>query len=54
MEKKRASGIMSDGWSDSQRRPLINFMAISDSKPMFSKAIDFQVRSKISILFQIC
>ena len=31
---------MSDGWSDSQRRPLINFMAISNSKSMFIKSVD--------------
>ena len=31
---------MSDGWSDSQRRPLINFMAAMESGPMFLKAVD--------------
>uniref|UniRef100_A0A0A9EF24 DUF659 domain-containing protein n=1 Tax=Arundo donax TaxID=35708 RepID=A0A0A9EF24_ARUDO len=30
--------ICSDGWSDPQRRPLINFIAISGKKPMFLKA----------------
>ncbi|RZC19025.1 hypothetical protein D0Y65_006031 [Glycine soja] len=28
------------GWTDAQRRPLINFMAISEEGPMFLKAID--------------
>ncbi|XP_061368975.1 uncharacterized protein LOC133311865 [Gastrolobium bilobum] len=32
--------IISDGWSDSQRRPLINFMAVSDGKTMFLKSVD--------------
>lgn len=31
---------MNNGWSDSQRRPLINFMAVADDIPMFLKAID--------------
>jgi len=32
--------IVSDGWSDPQRRPLINFMAINESGLMFLKSID--------------
>jgi len=32
--------IVSDGWSDPQRRPLINFMTITESGPMFLKSID--------------
>ncbi|CAN6182580.1 unnamed protein product, partial [Urochloa humidicola] len=32
--------ICSDGWSDAQRRPLINFLAISEGGPMFLKAIN--------------
>ncbi|KAG5524531.1 hypothetical protein RHGRI_031254 [Rhododendron griersonianum] len=32
--------IVSDGWSDSQRRPLINFMAVTEGGPMFLKAVD--------------
>ncbi|KAJ1406144.1 Ribonuclease H-like superfamily [Sesbania bispinosa] len=32
--------IVSDGWSDPQRRPLINFMAVKESGPMFLKAVD--------------
>ncbi|KAH6780496.1 hypothetical protein C2S52_011733 [Perilla frutescens var. hirtella] len=37
--EKRIS-IVTHGWSDSQRRPLINFMAVSESGPMFLKAVD--------------
>ncbi|XP_022156306.1 uncharacterized protein LOC111023231 isoform X2 [Momordica charantia] len=32
--------IVSDGWSDSQRRPFINFMAITDGVPIFLKVVD--------------
>ena len=32
--------IVSDGWSDPQRGPLINIMAVSNGSPMFIKAID--------------
>ena len=32
--------IVSDGWSDPQRRPLINIMAESDRSRVFIKAID--------------
>ena len=32
--------IVFDGWSDPQRRPLINIIAVSDSDPVFIKAID--------------
>lgn len=32
--------IVSDGWSDPQRRPLINFMAITESGFMFLKVVD--------------
>ena len=32
--------IVSDGWSNPQRRPLINIMAVSDESPVFIKAID--------------
>jgi len=30
--------ICSDGWSDPQRRPIINFVAVSDKSPMFLRA----------------
>ncbi|KAK9993892.1 hypothetical protein SO802_023595 [Lithocarpus litseifolius] len=32
--------IVSEGWSDPQRRPLINIMAVLDGGPVFIKAID--------------
>ncbi|XP_048131980.1 uncharacterized protein LOC115732504 isoform X2 [Rhodamnia argentea] len=40
MWKDKGVSIVSDGWSDSQRRPLINFMAVSDGNPMFIKSVD--------------
>ncbi|RWR83372.1 DUF659 domain-containing protein/Dimer_Tnp_hAT domain-containing protein [Cinnamomum micranthum f. kanehirae] len=38
--KEKGVSIVSDGWSDSQRRPLINFMAVTESGLMFLKAVD--------------
>ena len=38
--------IVSDGWNDSQRRPLINFMAVIGGSPMFLKAIDCSGETK--------
>jgi len=38
--KQKRVTIVSDGWSDPQKRPLINFMAITDSGPMFLKSIN--------------
>ena len=32
--------IVSDGWSNPQRRPLINITTVSDGGPVFIKAID--------------
>jgi len=32
--------IVSDEWSDPQKRPLINFMVVTKSGPMFLKSID--------------
>ena len=40
MVLKWCKSIVSDGWSDPQRRPLINIMAVLDGSPMFIKAID--------------
>ena len=37
---EKGVSICSDGWSDAQRRPLINIMAVSESGPMFFKAIN--------------
>lgn len=41
--------IASDGWSDPERRPILNFMAVSEGGPMFLKAIDTQGEEKFSI-----
>lgn len=32
--------LVSDGWSDRQRRPLINFMPVTEGGPMFLKAVN--------------
>ena len=32
--------IATDRWSDPQRRPILNFMAVTEGGPMFLKAID--------------
>ncbi|XP_057418592.1 uncharacterized protein LOC130712795 [Lotus japonicus] len=37
---EKGVSIVTDGWTDVQRRPLINFMAICDSGPMFLKSVD--------------
>ena len=37
---EKGVSICSDGWSDAQRRPLINIMAASEGGPMFLKAIN--------------
>ncbi|XP_075636947.1 uncharacterized protein LOC142609238 [Castanea sativa] len=37
---KNGVSIVSDGWLDPQRRPLINIMAVSDGGPVYIKAID--------------
>ncbi|XP_038715219.1 uncharacterized protein LOC120008915 isoform X1 [Tripterygium wilfordii] len=44
--REKGVSIVSDGWSDSQRRPLINFMAVSESGPMFLKAVDCSGETK--------
>ncbi|KAL7204059.1 hypothetical protein ACSBR2_017175 [Camellia fascicularis] len=38
--KKKGVSICSDGWSDGQKRPLINIMAASVGGAMLVKAID--------------
>ncbi|RLN34641.1 hypothetical protein C2845_PM03G19120 [Panicum miliaceum] len=40
--------ICSDGWSDPQRRPIINFIAVSEKAPMFLRAdnCDGEYKSK--------
>ncbi|XP_057994474.1 uncharacterized protein LOC110655169 [Hevea brasiliensis] len=37
---EKGVSIVSDGWSDPQRRHLINFMVVSESGPMFIKSVD--------------
>ena len=32
--------IVCDGWTDTQRRPIVNFMVATVSGPMFLKAIN--------------
>ena len=43
---EKGVSICSDGWSDAQRRPLINIMAVSESGPMFLKAINCEGETK--------
>ncbi|KAL0005902.1 hypothetical protein SO802_013463 [Lithocarpus litseifolius] len=38
--KENGLSIVSDGWTDVQKRPLINFMATSEKGPLFIKSID--------------
>ncbi|XP_026436701.1 uncharacterized protein LOC113334729 [Papaver somniferum] len=38
--KRNGVSIVSDGWSDNNSRPLINFMGVSSSGPVFLKAVD--------------
>ena len=37
---KKGVSIVYDGWTDSQRRPLINFMATSEGAPILLKVVD--------------
>ena len=43
---EKGVSICSDGWSDAQRRPLINIMAVSESGLMFLKAINCEGETK--------
>jgi len=38
--KHKGVTIVSDGWSDPQKRTLIKFMVVTDSGPMFLKSIN--------------
>ena len=38
--KEKGMSVVSDGWINPQRRPLINFMATSEGASVFLKAID--------------
>ncbi|XP_077239733.1 uncharacterized protein LOC143880640 [Tasmannia lanceolata] len=44
--KDKGVSIVSDGWSDSQMRPLINFMVVTEGSPMFLKAVDCSGETK--------
>ena len=43
---EKGVSICSDGWSDAQRRPLINIIAVSESGPMFLKEINCEGETK--------
>ena len=43
---EKGVSICNDGWSDAQRRPLINIMTVSESGPMFLKAINCEGETK--------
>ena len=38
--------IAADGWTDSQRRPLLNFIAVTESGPMFLKCENTEGKAK--------
>lgn len=38
---QKGISIISHGWSDSQKRALINFTDVSGGQPMFLKAVDY-------------
>lgn len=38
--------IVSDGWSDAQKRPLLNFLVVTEDGPMFLRAINTEGISK--------
>ncbi|XP_034217319.1 uncharacterized protein LOC117628874 [Prunus dulcis] len=44
--QSKGVSVCSDGWSDAQRRPLINVMAVCESGPMFLKAINCEGECK--------
>ncbi|XP_010473954.1 PREDICTED: uncharacterized protein LOC104753391 [Camelina sativa] len=37
---EKGVSIVSDGWSDPTRKPLINFISVSGNAPLFMKAVD--------------
>ena len=43
---RKGVSICSDGWSNSQRTPLINIIAVSESGPMFLKVINCEGKTK--------
>ncbi|XP_073004802.1 uncharacterized protein [Typha latifolia] len=38
--KEKGVTIVCDGWTDAQRRPLINFFAVTESSPIFLRAVN--------------
>ncbi|WOK92329.1 hypothetical protein Cni_G01020 [Canna indica] len=44
--REKGVSIVSDGWSGSQRRPLINFIAACETGPMFIKAVNCEDEMK--------
>ena len=44
--------ICSDGWTDAQRRPLINFIAVSETSPMFCELLMLQVKRRQKSILQ--
>ena len=38
--KQKWVSICSDGWANAQKRPLINFMAVTESDPMFLNSVN--------------
>ncbi|GAV86752.1 LOW QUALITY PROTEIN: DUF659 domain-containing protein, partial [Cephalotus follicularis] len=51
---KKGVIIVSDGWSDSQRRPLINFMAMSDyGDAMFLKLVDYSGTKDMYFIYNL-
>ncbi|XP_020247901.1 uncharacterized protein LOC109825460 [Asparagus officinalis] len=53
--QQKGVSICSDGWVDAQRRPIINFMAVCEGKPMFLNAVnaDGEVKNKYFIQTQL-
>ncbi|XP_048550057.1 uncharacterized protein LOC125529674 [Triticum urartu] len=56
MEQQRCDYCFRDGWSDPQRRPVLNFMAITEDGPMFLRSINTEgeVKSKEYIRDRLC
>ena len=44
--KEKGLSIVSDGWTNSQRRPLINFMGASEARAVFFKAVNCEGEHK--------
>ncbi|XP_020267247.1 uncharacterized protein LOC109842776 [Asparagus officinalis] len=44
--KQNGVSICSNGWADAQRRPLINFIAVSDNGPMFLHCVNAEGEQK--------